>query len=89
MKEQIGSLRVKIPEGVPCAPERVLLVHPLAFLFVLLKVEFRNFPIRDESKDVPSIGDRAYGETPVPRHSRLGIIGHIPWCSKAIPNLSW
>lgn len=45
MKEQIGGLRVKIPEGVPCAPERVLLVHPFAFLFVLLKVEFRNLAI--------------------------------------------
>jgi hypothetical protein len=38
---------VQIPEGIPRAPERVLLVDPLAFLFVFLMAEFRKYPIHD------------------------------------------
>lgn len=36
MQEEIGSFAVQVPEGISCAPERVLLVDPLSLAFVLL-----------------------------------------------------
>ena len=36
VQEQIGRLRVEVPEGVPGAPERVLLIDPGTIPFVFL-----------------------------------------------------
>ena len=36
VKEEIRSFRMQIPEGVSCAPKRMLLVNPFPFLLVLL-----------------------------------------------------
>ena len=36
MQEQIWRLRVEVPEGVPSAPEGVLLVDPSTIPFVFL-----------------------------------------------------
>ena len=38
VEEQIGRFVVELPEGEARAPERVLLIHPLARLFVLLEL---------------------------------------------------
>jgi hypothetical protein len=37
VQEQIGGFGDHFPEGVTSAPERMLLIHPLALLFVLLQ----------------------------------------------------
>ena len=58
MEEQVGCFRVEVPESVSGAPERVLLVNPLALLFILLKRnESLEFIVRADRIEIiaPSI----------------------------------
>lgn len=86
VEEEIGSFRMKVPEGVSSAPERMLFVYPFALFFVLLKINngVNMDVIGGAAFILPSIEHQGVSMTPALFRSRRGTAARKPSCSTTL-----